>query len=243
MCPLCRLVVMAFWLFVRAVSLVAQASADPSGHWEGAVQLREMPLVIEVDVVRNANGVLAATFTQPSDGVKGFPFAKVAFEGRTLRLELKAGSEPSTFTGVLSEDGATITGNAQQAGVSASFRLTRTGQARVATLQKSGRISKDLEGTWNGTLDVDGKPLRLALTLTNHADGTASGTIVSPDGSGIAIPVGIKETASDVSIEVPVVSAVFAGTFNSAKSQLAGKWMQGPRSIPLTLRRGAPQWD
>ena len=243
MCPLCRLVVMAFWFFVRAASLLAQPPVDPSGHWQGVVQLGDAPLVFEVDVTRDAKGGLAATFAQPSAGIKGFPFSTVVLDGRTLRLVLKAGAQPSTFVGTVSDDRKTIAGEVEQADQKTTFTLTRVGDARVAAVPKSGRVSQELEGTWNGALDVDGKQMRLIVSLANHADGTASGTVVSPDGSGIEIPVKINETGSEVAIDVPSVGASFAGTFNAAKSELKGTWTQGAVSLPLTLRRGAPRQD
>jgi hypothetical protein len=237
MCPLCRLIVLAFWLMIRAASLLAQSPVDPTGHWEGAVQLPNAPLLIEVDVAKNAKGELIATFAEPSAGVKGFPFSSVKLEGRTLRLVLKAGTEPSTFKGELSQDGTTISGDAEQSGVSASFRLTRAGEAKIATAPKSAPIAKELEGTWNGAIDLGGKAMRLTLTMANQPDGAASGTVVSPDGSGIEIPIGITQKAATVTIDVPSVGASFSGLLDTAKAELTGTWTQGSTALPLTLRR------
>lgn len=237
MCPLCRLVVIAFWLLVRAASLPAQLPADPSGHWEGSVQMPTAPLMIEVDVTRNANGDLAATFAQPAAGVKGFPFSNVEIAGRTLTMVLKAGEQPSTFTGTLSADGQSITGDAEQAGEKTTFSLTRTGDAKVVALPTSARLAPALEGRWYGALDVDGKTMRLVLTLANRPDGTASGTVMSPDGSGIEIPIGITVTGTRIVVDVPSVGASFAGEINPAQSELRGTWMQSAAELPLVLRR------
>jgi hypothetical protein len=237
MCPLCRLVVLGFWLLVRAASMLAQGLPDPTGHWEGSVTLPNAPLIIEVDVTRGASGELAATFAEPSAGVKGFPFSNVELAGRTLRLVLKASAETSTFTGTLSEDGKTISGDAEQAGLKTTFTLSRAGEAQVVAAPKSARISKELEGTWSGALDLDGRQMRLILTMENRPDGTAVGTVKSPDGSGIEIPVGIKETATAIAIDVPSVGASFEGILNAAKSELTGKWSQNGATLPLTLHR------
>jgi hypothetical protein len=237
MCPLCRLVVLAFWLLVRAAELLAQSPVDPSGHWEGAVQLPNSPLAIEVDVARNAKGELAATFAEPSAGVKGFPFSIVELQGRTLRLVLKAGEKPSTFTGTLSIDGKTISGNAEQGGEKTTFTLTRVGEARVAAQPKNARIAKELEGAWYGAIDMGGRQMRLVLKLANHADGTAEGTVMSPDGSGIEIPLGIKEKDGHVEIGVPSVGAAFIGKFDAVKLELNGQWTQSTATFPLKFRR------
>lgn len=237
MCPLCRLVVVGFWLLVRAASMLAQGLPDPTGHWEGSVTLPNAPLVIEIDITRDATGALAATFAEPSANVKGFPFSKVEIVGRTLTMVLKAGEQPSTFTGTLSDDGKGISGDAEQAGQKTTFTLTRAGEARVAAQPKSARISKAIEGTWYGALELAGKTMRLVLTLTNQPDGTASGTVMSPDGSGIPIPIGIKETGAEIAIDVPSVNASFAGTIKSTQPELTGTWTQSSMTLPLTFRR------
>ena len=146
MCPLCRLVVLGFWLLVRAASMLAQGLPDPTGHWEGSVTLPNAPLFIEVDVTRSASGELAATFAEPFAGVKGFPFSKVELEGRTLRLVLKASAETSTFTGTLSEDGKNISGDAEQAGLRPRSRCrvpaprTSSHYRRARAFRKSSKV-------------------------------------------------------------------------------------------------------
>jgi hypothetical protein len=217
--------------------MLAQGLPDPTGHWEGSVTLPNAPLIIEVDVTRNADGQLAATFTEPSASVKGFPFSKVEIVGRTLTMVLKASEQPSTFTGTLSDDGKTIAGDAEQAGLKATFTLTRAGEAKVVAQPKSQRISKELEGKWKGAVDVGGKQMRLVLTMSNRSDGTATGTIMSPDGSGIEIPVRIKETSDAIEIDVPSVGASFSGALKSAHAELVGTWRQSTAALPLTFRR------
>ena len=237
MCPLCRLVVLGFWLLVRVAGLLAQTPVDPTGHWEGSVTLPNAPLIIEVDVTRNAKGELAATFAEPSAGVKGYPFSTIEMNGRTLTMVLKAGEAPSTFTGTLSDDGKTIAGDAEQAGMKTTFTLSRAGQAKVVAQPQSVRIAKELEGRWYGAMEVAGKTMRLVLALENHEDGTASGTVMSPDGSGIAIPIGITVTGERIAIDVPSVGASFAGVIKATPSELIGKWTQSTVTLPLTFRR------
>jgi hypothetical protein len=117
------------------------------------------------------------------------------------------------------------------------FTLTRTGDATIPPAPKSAPIGKELEGTWKGALDVAGRQMRLVLTMTNQPDGTATGTIASPDGSGVDIPIAMTQKASDLSIEVATVGASFAGVLNAAGTELAGAWTQQGTSLPLTFRR------
>jgi hypothetical protein len=218
-------------------ALLGQAAVDPSGHWEGTVQVPNMELRIEVDLAKNGKGELAGTFAQPALGVKGLPFSAVTVEGRSIRLVLKAGPQVSTFVGVLAPDGKSISGDASQGGESVPFSLTRTGDARIAPAPKSPPIGKELEGTWNGTLDLGERQMRLILKMANQPDGTASGTIVSPDGSGVEIPVAMTQKGSNLTVEVASVGASYAGVLNAEGKELVGTWTQGPSSLPLTFRR------
>lgn len=52
----------------------------------------------------------------------------------------------------------------------------------------SAPIDKALEGTWDGVLDLEGKPMRVVLTMTNHADGTSTATLAIDSGA-VEIPV------------------------------------------------------
>ena len=240
--PFARILLAATLVVVPAAFLLAQTSADPSGHWEGTVRIPEMELKIEVDLAKNSKGELAGIFATPTQGLKGFPLSTVTVEGRSVRFVLKADKEPSTFVGVVSADGKSISGEASQAGKSAPFSLTRTGEARIPPAPRNPPIGKEYEGTWNGTLDAGQGPIRLILKMANQPDGTAAGTIASPDGSGVEVPIGIAQKAANLTIEVPSVGASFAGVLNPAKTELAGTWIQGTQGstgLPLTFRRTA----
>jgi len=236
-----RLVFVASLLLVPATSLLAQTAVDPSGHWEGTVQLPSMPVNVEIDLAKNSKGELAGTFSQPADGVKGLPLSTVAVENRSVRFVVKGGPEPATFEGALSADGHSLTGSIAQAGASLPLTLTRTGDARIAPAPKNAAIGKELEGTWNGALDLGGRQMRITLKMSNQPDGTATGTIVSADGSGVEIPIGMTQKASTLTIDVASVGASYVGVLNEAGTELSGTWTQGPGSLPLTFKRAGAE--
>lgn len=237
--PFARMLPFAAWLFLQAPFVLAQTAVDPSGHWEGTVETPNFGVEIEIDLAKNSKGDLAGTFGQPEQGVKGLPLSTVAVEGRSVRFVVKADAEPATLEGVLSADGKSISGDLAQAGYTLPFSLTRTGDARIAPAPKSPPIGKELEGTWNGTLDTGSRQFRLILRMANQPDGTAMGTIVSADGSGIEVPLAMTQKASRVAIDVPSVGASYAGLLNAAGTELAGTWTQGKPDLPLTFRRAA----
>ena len=116
------------------------------------------------------------------------------------------------------------------------MNLSRTGDARIVPAPKSAPIAKELEGTWNGTLDVNGVQMRLVVKMANQPDGTAAGTVVSPDGSGVEIPIGMTQKGSSLTIEVPSIGASYVGVLNPAGMELAGTWTQQGTAFPLTLK-------
>jgi hypothetical protein len=237
-----RASLIAALLLLPASSLPAQPAVDPSGHWEGSIQIQpNMEMKVEMDVAKNAKGELAGTFGQPAQGVKGLPLSMVAVEGRSVRVVVKGGPEAATFQGTLSADGKSMAGDVNQAGRAVPFSLTRTGDARIAAAPKSPPIGKELEGTWNGTLDVNGAQMRLVVKMANQPDGTATGTIVSPDGSGMEIPIAMTQKASNVTVDVASVGASFVGVLNGPGTELTGTWTQGSTALPITFRHAAPE--
>ena len=78
----------------------AQSLPSAAGHWEGAVQIPEMELAVEIDL--KANGaVYAGTFSQPVQGVKGLPLSTVVVEGKNVRFVVRAGQAASNIPGAL----------------------------------------------------------------------------------------------------------------------------------------------
>lgn len=236
-----RLLLVSTVFLFPASSLLAQAAADPSGHWEGSIQVQpNMVIKVEIDLAKNAKGELAGTFGQPDQRVKGLPLSTVAVESRSIRFVVKGGAQPATFTGTLAPDGQSIAGDAAQGGYSIPFTLTRTGDAKIAAAPKNAAIGKELEGTWQGALDVNGAQMRLVVKMANQPDGTAAGTVVSPDGSNVEIPIGITQKAANVTIDVVSVGGSFVGVLSGDGTELAGTWTQGPSSLPLTLHLAKP---
>jgi hypothetical protein len=236
-----RMLLVAALLLSPAPSLLAQTAVDPSGHWEGTIQAQpNVEVKVEIDLARNSKGEFAGTFGQPAQGVKGLPLSTVAVERGSVRFVVKGGPEAATFQATLSPDGKSLSGDAAQGGYSVPFTLTRTGDARIAPAPKNAAIGKELEGTWNGTLDVNGAQMRLVVKMANQPDGTATGTIVSQDGSGVEIPIAMTQNASNLTIDVTSVGASYVGVLNATGTELAGTWTQGQAALPLTFRLARP---
>ena len=227
-------------VFAASVGVgVAKAAAQaPSaeGHWVGTVQVPNMPLDVEIDL--KAGTPWVGTISVPAQGLKGFPLA-VGVEGTSVTLEMKSVPGVPTFKGTLSASGALLSGDFTQGGGGAvPFEVKRTGDAVIAAAVKNGPIGKEFEGRWAGALDIQGKPLRLEVTLANGADG-ATGKVISIDQGGVEIAVGaITQAGTHLEFTVPNVGGGYKGDLKDGK--IVGMWSQGPGTLPLELSRPTP---
>jgi hypothetical protein len=221
-------------LLVSAPPARAQALADPSGHWEGSIRIPGRELTFEVDLVRNGKGELSGTTNNPAEHIKGLPLRSVVVEGRSVSFNAR---RDQPLTGTLSADGQSMFGDATVSGYVLPFSLRRTGDAVIAVPARSAPIGKALEGTWNAAIDENGVTTRFVLTMTNDADGTATGRLVSLDEGELEIPLAITQQASSVTLVATVLVGSFSGALNSEGTELAGTWNEGPVVVPVTFRR------
>jgi hypothetical protein len=209
----------------------AQTAVDPSGHWEGSIDLQGTQLGFEIDLVKS-NGDLSGTMNIPSEHLKGLRLLKVALDGNAIGFHSR---RDQPFAGSVSPDGRSISGSYSIEGFSVPFTLARTGDARLEPPVKSRPITKELAGTWSATLEA-GRGMRVLLTMANHPDGTATGQVVNLDQGGLELPVVITQNASSVTLDAGPAIGGFSGVLNAERHELVGKWTQGTASIPVTFR-------
>jgi hypothetical protein len=216
--------------------IVCAQSADPSGHWEGAINIPGGEIPFQVDLSKNAQGKLVATYSRPENDLRGLPLANVTLDGRAIAFDLTVDGG-AKFQGIFYADGKTISGDVTAAIGSAPFSLTRTGDAALTSTPPNAPIDKALEGVWHGTLALPGRKLRLVLRLSNESDGTSTGTIISVDQGGIEFSLGIAQKATSLTLNTPAIGGDFyAGALNAA-GELAGTFTQGQATVPLTFLR------
>jgi hypothetical protein len=221
-------------LFI-AGAILAQTTADPSGHWEGAFEIMpDREVKFDVDLVRKGNGELGGTIGIREENVKGLPLLKVSLNGNTIHFHARA-DQP--FSGVLSADGKWVRGKFTIEGFSVPFSMTRTGDAQIETLPRSAAVRKEMEGTWNGTLEAEGRKFRLALKLANEPDGTATAKIVNLDQGGVEIPAVISQTGASLQLALKSIAGSYSAELNKEATELSGTFQQGGRTFALVFRK------
>jgi hypothetical protein len=227
-----------------ALSLLApfafsQTPAGAAGHWEGSITTPGQELGIQVDLAKGEKDQWKGTIAIPEQNLRSFPLSSISVEKGAVKFAMKGVPGDPVFDGKLAADGQSISGNFSQNGNEMPFSMKRTGEAQFATLEKSTPVAKEIEGTWEGTLDANGQQLRLVLKLANEA-GAATGTLTSVDQDGAVIPIEvITQKGAELKLELPSVGGSFAGEVSKDGSVIAGQWTQGMGALPLTFKRPA----
>jgi hypothetical protein len=212
--------------------LAFQTKGSAAGHWTGTISGPE--IAVEVDLASKGAGVWHGTISIPSQGAKGLPL-DVSVKGTAVTFAIQKVPGDPRYAGTLSADGKAITGDFTQSGTTLALTLTWKGEPKFEVPQKSTPVTKDLEGTWEGALDIQGKVLRLVLKLANGATG-ATGTLISLDQNNLEIPVAtVTQAGPRVKLLVTMISGTFDGELKGG--ELTGTWTQGPLNLPLVFKR------
>lgn len=224
-------------LIVSPAVSAAQTAVSPAGHWEGSIAAPTAALKVIVDLDRDAKGTWIGDIDLPEQGVKDLPLRNVSVSGESVSFGLPAGQGDPMFKGKLSEDGATISGDFFQAGGSVPFSLKRTGAAKVYLPDKIPAIPEKFTGKWEGKLETPVGSYTLVFNLSNK-DGSAVGTVDSPDQGAMGIPISMISPAENaIKIALKIVSVEFSGKLSEDGKTLTGEWSQGGGSFALVLAK------
>ena len=224
-------------LTMTAVATSAQPSTDATGHWEGTINTPDQALAVVVDVARQENGTWIGAISIPSQGVKGFALSPMNVEGNTATFGMKGIPGDPTFKGTIGADPRTIAGDFTQGGATMPFTLAWKGEPKIEAPPKSSPISKELEGSWQGALNVQGNTLRLVLDLTTEA-GSGRATLTSLDQNNAKIPVAqVVQTAAKITLLVTAIGASYEGV--ATNEAIEGTWSQSGQKFPLVFKRAS----
>ena len=116
------------------------------------------------------------------------------------------------------------------------------GLSVVAVLALSAIVvhAQDISGTWQGTIDQNGKQLRVAFRIAN-ADNGFRATGFSIDQGGGGIPVSVTQQGTLVTLTMVTLNARFEGRLGPDGATLTGTFTQGGPPTSLVLRRATPE--
>lgn len=215
---------------------LAQVVSKAAGHWQGEIQIPEKPLGITVDLALNPSGSWIGSMSVLGSSSVDVPLSDIKVEGSNVQFTATLPGRTS-FTGELSTDASALTGHVANSQGQVPFHLARTGEAAVKLPPPSSPLTRDFEGTWEGTLDESGRLLHVVLKLGSAADGKATGTLISVDERNMVIPITtVAITGKELQFESRAVAGKYKGTLGGG-GEIAGEWVQGPSRLPLTFKR------
>ena len=212
-------------------ALLAQT---PEGRWEGVIETPNGDLKFVVDLKQDPEAGWIGAISVPVQKLEGLRLSNITVKESAVGFGMKMPGDPR-FEGKLAKEGGKITGELTQGGASLPFSLSRTGDAQVQKPPRNAPLTKELEGTWEGSLTVKEQKLRIRFVLSN-TNGGASGTLISLDqGNAEFLIEKITQTESKLVLDVPVIRGSWAGTLK--EKELVGEWTQGGTTFPLTLTK------
>jgi len=209
-------------------------SSALEGHWSGSLQAGDAILHLVLHVSRAEDGSLKATLDSLDQGVYGIEVTSLTQKESTLHFNV--GSVGASFEGRIAPDHATIDGGWTQGNVSLALIFHR--QAAGAGAKKPSDAISGVEGVWQGALEANGMRLRLQLHVSHDDQKQLVAALDSPDQQVSGLPA-IKVSQKDAAFhfEIPVVTGVYDGTLNAAKTAINGSWTQNGIEQKLNFKR------
>jgi hypothetical protein len=214
------------------------AQAGPAGHWEGEITGDGPQRTrVSLDLAKNAKSEWIASMGLPSDNKTGLVVKDLAVNGNSVKfvaLELMS----ARFELKLGPDGkmkGAISGPSSQ-----PVEFKRTGEAKVELIPASPAVSKELEGDWEGSLQMPNGGFRMVFHFKNQPDKTVLTTFDTPNATNLPLN-DVKQTGPKVEFGMRIAHGAFQGTLNKEGTELAGQFTHEENSVPLTLRKKSPQ--
>jgi pimeloyl-ACP methyl ester carboxylesterase len=241
----CLLLAISFFSLALSSPASAQTPAPPKpqpqrssltleGHWSGSLQAGDAVLHLVLHVSKAEDGSFKATLDSLDQGVYGIEVTTLTQKDSTLQFSV--GSVGASYQGRVAPDYASIDGGWTQGNVSLALVFHR--QAAGAGAKKPSDAVASAEGMWQGALEGNGMRLRLQLHVSHDDQKQLVAALDSPDQGVSGLPaIKVSQKDSAFHFEIPVVTGVYDGTLNPAKTNITGSWTQNGIEQKLEFKR------
>jgi hypothetical protein len=229
------------WMLMAAAVLtlvpLSLAQAQVVGDWQGVASIQGTDYHVIVHITAASDGTLGASLDSPELGATGVAMSGVTFKDSKFSMNVDA--YHGVYTGTLSADGTKITG-VFAGDQETPIEFTRV-TAGAAPAIAAPAAAASIAGDWHGSLDADGKTLRVVLHIVAAKDGALTGSLDSLDQGLFGIPVAtvvLKDSKLTLTVEALPVHASYEGTVKACGSGIDGTWTQA-QPMTLNFTRGA----
>ena len=189
-----------------------------------------------LDLAKNAKLGWIASMDVPAENATGLVITDVAVSGNSVKfigVELMM----ARFDLMLEPDGK-MRGTLSNPRSTVPIEFKRTGEAKVELIPASPVVSNELEGDWEGSLQMPGRAFRIIFHFKNQPDNTVSATIDTPDTGGSGLPLdNVKQTGQQIEFGIKIAHAEFKGTINQEATEITGQFGHEKETAPLTLKK------
>jgi hypothetical protein len=214
-------------------------TASLSARWEGSIEIPGDAIRCVIDLAQDAQGKWIGSATMPGFGIQGVPLAEIKVKDSAVEFTIPGAFRGSKFKGQLTPAGA-LTGTFQQAGNSASVKLTQAGAAQVEPSERaSPPIDPNALGEWQGECDFMGGKLQVRLTLatemSNGVANTAAKMTLKKTRETVLTEVTVSQEAQWLVVRSRPYGVTLEGRFKKDAKEIAGTIELGNLETPLVL--------
>lgn len=179
-----------------------------------------------IETTANAEGSVAHQLVSLDEGDQAFRLDNFQLDDKTLRFELK--QTKAVYVGQVSNNGNTVKGHWQQAGLEFDLDFQRT---KVSEIKKTSEI-------WSGTLNALFQKLQIRIRVYRNDDGAESVFFDSVSQKAGGFKAVRTIDPPNWTIKVDGISGSFEGVANEDNSEVTGTWTQGGIKLGLKLTPG-----
>ena len=215
-----------------ALAPLSRAQAQIAGDWQGTLDTGGPQLHLVLHVAAAKDGSFTATLDSIDQGANGIPVTTVTLKDTKLRLIVDA--VHGSYEGRVNKGGTEIDGTWSQ-GMPLELKFKRVAAQTKAAPKPTA--PSDIDGAWQGTLDVGAAKLRTVFKIVNTQDGLTA-QVQSPDQSPAWISASsVSRNGSALTITLKGVGTTFDGRISADLSSIDGTFTQMGNRAPLALKR------
>ena len=220
----------AFVFLAAAISLAAQPT-DIAGDWQGTLQVAADQIHLTLHITSAEHDTLTATIDSAEQGARGVKVTSIDF--KDSRLPFAIDSIHGTYDGALNASTGAVDGIWSQG------QPTPVTFVRIVKSRGNGTRPSELNGLWQGIMQVGGYAMHIVFHITTNSQGLAA-TMDSPDQGATGVEVvNVRRDGDTLTMQLPNIGAKYQGTIAKDLSVIDGGFTQGGASLPLSLKRNS----
>jgi hypothetical protein len=211
----------------------APAGGSIAGDWHGSLEAGGKTLRLVLHIPATTGGTQTGTLDSVDQGLSGIPVTAIVVKDSKLTFTVDSLPVHASYEGTVKPAGSEIDGTWTQGGPMTLNFAPGVG----ADAASKPATPSDIDGTWAGMLDVNGKTLHVLLKVTNTADGLTA-QLQSPDQN----PMWVKAYAltrenGTLSASFAIFGVELSGKIAADLGSIDGTLSQGGGNLPLVLKR------